>query len=346
MGARARSSGGLVIDLNLRDMLDPAALRALHAHFDGGPFLRPEGSRLPLARLAAPAFLKAVSWPLPEDARRLVSELGVSPAAPLPGGEPPSGPWTAPHFRELDEAWGSSALHALARHEHTLDPGAAQQLIEEWGLAPLVHAPARGGASRGHAPLHLAASAPWPDMLEVLLELGADPLARDAAGYTALHVACDLGRTEAARTLLEAAQRAGTELELLSAKDGEGRTPLQRLLGACSAVRLAGRSRIAAQAVELLRLDGATLEALGARQAFLEEPRWGERGTEPLLHFATCTGTPEAVRALLDAGADPSSRSDRDGATVEEAAERARRCAAQALFGNSGPFGFGAGGFG
>eukprot|EP00741_Cyanophora_paradoxa_P017528 tig00020996_g16932.t1 len=170
------------------------------------------------------------------------------------------------------------------------------------------------------AALHVAVEQMrWPDRdigvdaVATLLQAGADPLCRDAAGSTALHVACRWGQFDAARALLEAADRAGAAIDLLSARDGDGRNPLQMLLSDLAfSASSEGRSRIAAYVVESFKLDGPQLEALGVRHAFLEEARWGaelsvtDNGYEPLLHFAANALGPRSggtVRALLDAGA-------------------------------------------
>eukprot|EP00741_Cyanophora_paradoxa_P016186 tig00000042_g15626.t1 len=306
LAEEARRPGRLVIGRSLLNM-DAESLGKLRGHFDGTAYPRPEGSRLDVPRFVVLAFFKALclgrSWI--GQARRLVSELGVSPLARLDEASISisTGPWVPPYFRtdpsllreipELRE--GPTALHLLIN----IGRAPLRKLIAEWGLAPLVNVPLRAGSCR--TPLHLAAKGGDHDSVEALLEAGADPLRQDAAGATALHVACQLGRVEAAKALLEAAARAG--LDLLPVVDGAGRTPLQLLLDGFKSTQHE-RSHIAAHAVELLKLDGPTLEALGVRRALLEEPRWGEGGTEFLLHFAARECTPAAVRALLDAGAD------------------------------------------
>eukprot|EP00741_Cyanophora_paradoxa_P010147 tig00020510_g9822.t1 len=92
------------------------------------------------------------------------------------------------------------------------------------------------------------------------------------------------------------------------------------------------RSFIAVYVVEALAFRGSfeTLDALGVRRAFLEEPRWGEKNAETLLHFAARKSTLEAVPALLSAGADPRRKArlptpNSEGETPWELAEAAEK---------------------
>eukprot|EP00741_Cyanophora_paradoxa_P020812 tig00021312_g20091.t1 len=367
--------GRLVVCKSLLEM-DATSLRALRAHFDGTAAAHPrpdrEGERLTLARLAVPAFFKALS-PRAfngsrglEEARRLVEELGVSPRARLE--EARADRWAPPYFRDVP-AWlckeGWTPLHLLASSSRPAD---AQQLIVEWELAPFVNVPLPAGCGRGLTPLLLAVENS-PGLVEALLEHGADLFYQDAYanGATALHKAFTgmpgRPRARVARTLLQAAARQGLGIDVLFARDGTGRGPLDWLLcdaspqeagdGGDRYQKLSGdplrrvgqldrihreeqreaesvrqdRSMVAAHAIgklerpqarprpfpspqptgqaEVLGLTGGELEALGVRPAFLEEARWGRQRREPLLFFAARECTPAAVRALLDAGADP-----------------------------------------
>eukprot|EP00741_Cyanophora_paradoxa_P016185 tig00000042_g15625.t1 len=208
----ARRPGRLIICRSLLEM-HGASLRELRRHFDGTAYPRPEGSRLDVPRLAVPAFFEALC--LGRDwighARRLVSELGVSPLARLDEASMliSTGPWVPPFFKL--QRWtlqtypvlreGPTALHLLLIGRAPL-----RELMAEWGLAPLVNVPLRSGSRR--TPLHLAVDRDLQSV-EALLDAGADPLRQDAVGATPLHVACALGRADAARALLEAAARGG-----------------------------------------------------------------------------------------------------------------------------------------
>eukprot|EP00741_Cyanophora_paradoxa_P021137 tig00021339_g20402.t1 len=349
-----RRRGLLVVYRNL-DEMHAAALRELRRHFDGTAYPRPESSRLNVPRLAVPFFLKALSAGPSgvEVARRLVTELGVSPLARLSANANPS-PWIPEYFRARAPDLQETALQEI------LCAGSfeAADLIAEWELGPLVNLASSGRRS----PLHLAVEHS-PSLVELLLESGADVLCQDAGGATALHLACELGQRDVARALLEAAARADLALDLVSAQDGAGRTPLQVIVGHalplvkapsrtayghedqwaaaieyeewCRAMRIHeeemqqkrhNQSLVATHAIEFLALDGLQLEVLGVRTPVLEEPVWGRGRDEPLLHFAARECTPAAVRALLSAGADPC-QEGKGGATVLQIAERARDAA-------------------
>eukprot|EP00741_Cyanophora_paradoxa_P015430 tig00020875_g14893.t1 len=326
--------------------MGPAALRHVREHFN-------RDGRVDVTRLAFPAFLKALfCGPYGRDvdaARRLVDELGVAPRARFQ--ESSIGPcsWVPPFFRDCIEqenvpeplrAEGLTALHALVGgYYYDFHVDGARKVIQEWQLASLVDAPLRSGIRTGRTPLHLAVETPNP-LLVTLLELGADPLrqdaagstalhiackranidavrsllkfgavplckvrlqpgspeleaiasslwsrpertprapgeidgrarVQDAAGATALHIACGRGHVDVARALLEWAAGAGAGADVLSARDGGGRTPLQRLVHGGSddepsrPAADVNASLIAIHAVQILELDGPRLEALG-----------------------------------------------------------------------------------
>eukprot|EP00741_Cyanophora_paradoxa_P024140 tig00021742_g23314.t2 len=298
--------------------MDAASLRALRQHFEG---------RINLPRLAVPFLFQELRDPQRnlDGVWRLVAELGVPLLARL-SGDGNRDPWTCPYFRE---AWEEGKRTLVSEWGER--------------LAPLANEPLRSDRGGRRSPLAIAVERS-PRLVGALLDIGANPLYKDTEGATALHVACGRGFLEGARALLEAAARAGldllaekdaagrTPLQLLEAaaaaaeeeerNDGEEeerervsaqsdpkkafyfseQARRQRKLQREEARR--GRSLIAAYAVEFLGLDGDQLEGLGVRRAFLEEAVWGRGGTEFLLHFAARECTPEAVRALLDAGAD------------------------------------------
>ncbi|HMJ17730.1 MAG TPA: ankyrin repeat domain-containing protein, partial [Gemmatimonadaceae bacterium] len=53
-------------------------------------------------------------------------------------------------------------------------------------------------------PIHFAARMNRPEMVTLLIELGADPLATDGSGVTPLHVAARHGHADVVRLLLAA----------------------------------------------------------------------------------------------------------------------------------------------
>jgi hypothetical protein len=77
----------------------------------------------------------------------------------------------------------------------------------------------------GCTPLLSASGA--PQVMRALLQLGADPNARSASGWTALIRACDAGHLESARLLLDA----GAEPHL---RTDEGYTAWGRIPGTCT----------------------------------------------------------------------------------------------------------------
>jgi ankyrin repeat protein len=164
-------------------------------------------------------------------------------------------------------------------------------------------------------PLHFAVAKNRPEMVELLLELGADPEATDAEGVPASVYA---SAPEADRAVIEAlARRGGIDLfgalalgdeakaaELLA--DGQGAIepgPLHLLA-----------KRGDDQAVHWLLERGADPNA-----------RWSHWDAEVTpLHLAAAQGHLEVVRLLLDAGADPSIRDSKHSGDAAGWAEHGR----------------------
>jgi ankyrin repeat protein len=130
-------------------------------------------------------------------------------------------------------------------------------------------------------PLHFAVRMNRPDMVALLLELGADPLAGDADGYSAAMYATN---PDSDRKVMEAI-RAITAGELRSADRGSRKTNGNALdlLAALSLGDLETADRLARDTPELLRSGG-------------------------VLHLATKRGDDRAVQWLLDHGADPNTK--------------------------------------
>lgn len=159
------------------------------------------------------------------------------------------------------------------------------QPFEERGQAlAKIHALARRrGAltavtSRSNTALHLACAQNRPELVILLLSLGACPRARNAAFETPLHHAVAHGCT----AIIKEMTAAGGDID---AKDGTGCTPLH-------------------WAFER-NVDAETVKALLAAGAL---PSISDHKGDTVLHFAAREGSLPAVRILLEAGANPSAR--------------------------------------
>jgi ankyrin repeat protein len=91
---------------------------------------------------------------------------------------------------------GFTPLHLAAFFGH---PGAARLIVERGADVGAV-----AGNPMQVQPLHSAAAADCREIVELLLEHGADPNARQASGHTALDAARQNGNDELARLLTEA----------------------------------------------------------------------------------------------------------------------------------------------
>lgn len=163
-------------------------------------------------------------------------------------------------------------------------------------------------------PLHFAVRFNRPEMVKLLLALGADPLVRDGFGYP---VAIYASSTDIDRPVMEAI-RALTAGELTSATRGV-RPARGSVLDLVATVALGdwdAAARIARDNPELLKAGGAL--HLLAKRGDARAVRWLlEHGAAPnalwthwdadvtALHLAILEDHPEVVRVLLDAGADP-----------------------------------------
>lgn len=127
----------------------------------------------------------------------------------------------------------------------------------------------------GWMPLHQAVRNSDEPMIKALVYAGSDILAKDNRGKTALHLACDEDAVGIVQILLDHGANP-------SAVDCEGRTPLHEGFGRNTAI------------LQKLIKAGADLN-----------PRRMPRGLTPLYYEARL-GREDAVRILLEAGADPS----------------------------------------
>ena len=174
----------------------------------------------------------------------------------------------------------------------------------------------RMSRNENHAtPLHFAVRMRRPDMIPLLLELGADPLAVDGDGFPPAAYAMS---PDADRAMMERI-RAMTAAELVSAERGQ-RTPRTRSLDLLAALALHDwdvADRLVRDDPRLLEPAGGTLH-LAAKRGDAAVVRWLlEHGAAPNgiwahwdanvtpLHLAVLGGHADVIRILRDAGADP-----------------------------------------
>ena len=161
-------------------------------------------------------------------------------------------------------------------------------------------------------PLHFAVRMRRLEMVELLLTLGADPLAVDGSGNTAAAYSTSPGTD---RPVMEAI-RTLTRAELVSAERGS-RTPRGSTMDLLAALALSdwetaarilgGNPGASAGALHLMakRGDVAAVQWL-LDQGADPNARWAHWDAEVTpLHLAALGDHPEVVRQLLSAGADP-----------------------------------------
>ncbi len=130
------------------------------------------------------------------------------------------GPAAAALQRLLERGQPVGGRGGLARWLHACQAGEhITRGHEQLALGLLERGADAFGSEAGDPPLVLAIRLGWMRLAEALLAAGADPNQRDARGYTALHVAAQLGREGALRVLI----RHGAS-PALAAPDGQ--TPL------------------------------------------------------------------------------------------------------------------------
>ena len=242
---------------------------------------------------------------------------------------------------------GMTALHWAADRGDAgiarmlLHAGAAAQTATRIGGYTPLHIAARSGSEAvvrllldagadpgattqdaGTTPLHLAASAGSAPIVAALVAGGADPDARESAwGQTALVFAAAANRAGAIAALLDA----GADPELASSvEDLAVMSELDRLAGrrrtAAVEALTAGRSRAptptefqtAVRASREVYAEGLPEDQEEEEDDFRPRRVQAKGGLTPLLH-AVRQGHAEAVRALLDGGADIDRVSDADG---------------------------------
>ncbi len=156
-------------------------------------------------------------------------------------------------------------------------------------------------------PLMLAAALGRGDAVSRLLGFGADALARDAQGNTALHAAAQFAYTSAepdqARLQIQQLLDAGAEID---ARNASGQTPLLVLLGARNTPQSPPGTRVLPDLGGVLVHAGASLDVQDTRGV-------------GVLHAAAMHGLLDTVRWLLRAGAEPRLR-DTLGRTAHDVA--------------------------
>ncbi|KAL6853057.1 hypothetical protein ACO1O0_007609 [Amphichorda felina] len=175
---------------------------------------------------------------------------------------------------------GLSALHGFARYG---TPAAVSILLEHGATAGI-----NSVDDSGHTPLHYTVD---PDIVQLLLDNGADPNIPDENGITALHTA---KKPETAKLLIEA----GADIDAVC---HQVRTPFNHAL-------YRGKSRSAV--AEWLIRNGADVHR------GIYDPN------KPPVWTAVRYGLTEILRLLLEKGFDLQAPPDQGGTAVEKAIER------------------------
>jgi ankyrin repeat protein len=169
------------------------------------------------------------------------------------------------------------------------------------------------GNEHRRTPLHHAAALGRVGMVKLLLDLGADVHAADAAGATAFTVAALDGRDTALLAMLEGA---GATLDVVAALALGRHDAAARLLAADPARLGPGGRDALALHVLVARRDADAVRWLLAHGAQVNAKRvfWDCNATP--LHVTAEHGLVDVARVLLDAGADPAIRDDKYEATA------------------------------
>jgi len=204
---------------------------------------------------------------------------------------------------------------------HHIFSAIAQNLPDEVRRIVVADPPAlssRMSRNENHqTPLHFAVRHNRPDMVRLLLALGADPLITDGFGYPPAMYATS---PDIDRSIMEAIQKL-TAGELVSAdrRQRATRAGVMDLLAAVSLGNWKSATRLAEDNPPLVG-SGGTLH-LATKRNDARAVKWLlEHGADPNarwthwdadvtpLHLAAWAGNVETTRLLLDAGADPTIR--------------------------------------
>ncbi len=153
-------------------------------------------------------------------------------------------------------------------------------------------------------PLHFAVRQNRPEMVALLLELGADPLGKDGTGYPAAAYAT---APDVDRSVMELLRARGTE-DLVTALALGDWNAAARLLGENAVVIKPGGASDGALHLMAKRNNVAAVSWLLDHGAD-PSARWNHWDAEVTpLHLAVMQNHVEVVRLLLEAGADPTIR--------------------------------------
>jgi ankyrin repeat protein len=157
-------------------------------------------------------------------------------------------------------------------------------------------------------PLHHAAARNQPRIVQLLLELGADPNISDATGATALTTASQEGADSG---LVSALLAAGTQLDFLTAVNtGRYHEAEEMLRDDPSRIGAGGRDTIALH-LAVSKQNLTTIRWLIAHGVDVNAKRTMWDCNQTALHMTIESGAMEIARLLLEAGADPNIRDDK-----------------------------------
>ncbi|MBI3263391.1 MAG: ankyrin repeat domain-containing protein [Acidobacteria bacterium] len=237
---------------------------------------------------------------------------------------------TALHWAALhsDAELATMLLYAGANVRATTRLGGYTplHLASQIGAPPVVRALVSRGASAtaatttGATPLMLAASSGSVDTTTILLDHGVDPNARDAAnGETALMFAAALDRSEVVRLLMQHgadATIASTIVDVTGLAAPE--ESLQQAIRSAQAARAAGGAAPTEDPTATPRGANPAARAgdrpavPGLSRPYTYSELVGRQGGLTALHFAARQGAQNAVRALVEGGADLNAASPAD----------------------------------
>jgi ankyrin repeat protein len=162
-------------------------------------------------------------------------------------------------------------------------------------------------------PLHHAAAKNRPAIVQLLLELGADPNAADATGVTALTTAAQENADPAIAAALLAA---GARLDFLAAVNLGRYSDAEAMLRDDPArIASGGRDTIALH-LAVNKRNLATIRWLLAHGVDVNAKRLMWDCNHTALHMTAESGAIDIARLLLEAGADPNICDDKFNSTV------------------------------
>jgi ankyrin repeat protein len=171
-------------------------------------------------------------------------------------------------------------------------------------------------------PLHFAVLRNRPEMVALLLELGADPLATDGTGYSAAAYATEPDVDRSVMEMIRA--RVGTTDLFTDLALGDWDSAA-RILKENPGVVKSGGTGSGVLHLMAKRNDITAVKWL-LDHGVDPSAQWNHWGAEVTpLHLAILGGHPEVVRVLLAAGADPTIRDTQHKANATEWAEFFRR---------------------